>query len=115
MPNIKTLSTIQNEVESINRIALSVDCVIFGFDEHKLKLLVIRCDLKEFKSLWSLLGDLVDPHEELDVAAMRILKNRTGPLVLYLPSLINKYTTIITFFFATFFFVNSHFCVDNNY
>lgn len=76
--NIKTLSTIQTEVESINRIALSVDCVIFGFDENKLKVLLIRSDLKKFQGKWSLLGDLVDPKEELDSAANRILKQRTG-------------------------------------
>ncbi|MBL0146985.1 MAG: hypothetical protein IPP48_15955 [Chitinophagaceae bacterium] len=34
--NVKTLSVIQSEVESINKIALSVDCVIFGFDQNKL-------------------------------------------------------------------------------
>ena len=78
LANIKTLSIIQTEVESINRIALSVDCVIFGFDENKLKVLLIRSDLKKFNCLWSLLGDLVDPQEELDAAAIRILKNRTG-------------------------------------
>ena len=75
---IKTLSAIQSEVESINRIALSVDCVIFGFDENKLKVLLIRSDLKKFQGKWSLLGDLVDPCEELDEAASRILKQRTG-------------------------------------
>ena len=75
---IKSLSAIQSEVESINRIALSVDCVIFGFDENKLKVLLIRSDLKKFQGKWSLLGDLVDPREELDEAASRILKQRTG-------------------------------------
>jgi hypothetical protein len=44
--HIKTLSVIQSEVENSNRIALSVDCVIFGFDENKLKVLLIRSDLK---------------------------------------------------------------------
>ncbi len=78
LKNIKTLSAIQSEVKSINRIALSVDCVIFGFDENKLKVLLIRSDLKKFQSKWSLLGDLVDPKEELDSAAIRILKQRTG-------------------------------------
>jgi len=76
--NIKTLSAIQSEVKHINRIALSVDCVIFGFDENKLKVLLIRSDLKKFQGKWSLLGDLVDPKEELDAAANRILKQRTG-------------------------------------
>ena len=33
----KSLEVIQSEVESTNRIALSVDCIIFGFDEAKLK------------------------------------------------------------------------------
>ena len=33
----KTLKGLQSEVQSINRVALSVDCVIFGFDENKLK------------------------------------------------------------------------------
>lgn len=76
--SIKTMSAIQTEVKSINRIALSVDCVIFGFDENKLKVLLIRSDLKKFQDKWSLLGDLVDPKEELDSAASRILKQRTG-------------------------------------
>src|SRR6478752_1693127 len=76
--NIKSLQAIQTEVEGSNRIALSVDCVIFGFDENKLKVLLIRSDLKKFQGKWSLLGDLVDPKEELDSAAIRILKQRTG-------------------------------------
>ncbi|MBA2562366.1 MAG: NUDIX hydrolase, partial [Chitinophagaceae bacterium] len=76
--NIKTLKAIQSEVQSTTRIALSVDCVIFGFDENKLKVLLIRSDLEKFKSKWSLLGDLVKPDEDLDASAYRILKQRTG-------------------------------------
>ncbi len=76
--NVKTLKIIQSEVQSINRVALSVDCVIFGFDENKLKVLLIRSDLKKFQSKWSLLGDLVIPEEDLDESAYRILKQRTG-------------------------------------
>jgi 8-oxo-dGTP diphosphatase len=82
--NIKSLSAIQNEVESINRIALSVDCVIFGFDEDKLKVLLIRSDLKKYLGKWSLLGDLVRPNEDLNEAAYRILKQRTGLSDVYL-------------------------------
>ena len=76
--NIKTLKGLQTEVQSINRIALSVDCVIFGFDENKLKVLLIRSDVKKFTGKWSLLGDLVKPEEDLDSAAYRILRQRTG-------------------------------------
>ena len=82
--NIKTFKIIQSEVQSINRVALSVDCVIFGFDENKLKVLLIRSDLKKYQSKWSLLGDLVKPEEDLDASAYRVLKQRTGLNDLYL-------------------------------
>lgn len=80
----KTLKTIQHEVERTQRIALSVDCVIFGFDENKLKVLLIRSDLKKFQSKWSLLGDLINEDEDLEEAAYRILKKRTGLRNVYL-------------------------------
>ncbi len=82
--NIKTLTAIQSEIENSNGIALSVDCVIFGFDENKLKVLLIRSDLKKYLGKWSLLGDLVRPGEDLDAAAYRILKQRTGLSDVYL-------------------------------
>jgi 8-oxo-dGTP diphosphatase len=84
LKSVKTLTAIQSEVESSNRIALSVDCVIFGFDENKLKVLLIRSDLKKYLGKWSLLGDLVRPTEDLDAAAYRILKQRTGLSDVYL-------------------------------
>ena len=74
----KSIHTIQSEVQNTNRIALSVDCVIFGFDENKLKVLLIRSDLKKYKGRWSLLGDLINPTEDLDKSAYRILQQRTG-------------------------------------
>lgn len=82
--NVKSLLAIQSEMQSVNRIALSVDCVIFGFDENKLKVLLIRSDLKKYQSKWSLLGDLVGQNEDLDAAAYRILKQRTGMDDVYL-------------------------------
>ncbi len=82
--HIKTLKGLQSEVQSINRVALSVDCVIFGFDENKLKVLLIRSDLKKYHNKFSLLGDLVKPEEDLDTSAYRILKQRTGLNDLYL-------------------------------
>jgi 8-oxo-dGTP diphosphatase len=80
----KSLQVVQSEVESSNRLALSVDCVIFGFDENKLKVLLIRSDLRKYAGKWSLLGDLVLPHEDLDAAAYRVLKQRTGLNDVYL-------------------------------
>ncbi len=81
---VKTLQTIQSEVAGTNRLALSVDCVIFGFDENKLKVLLIRSDLKKYQGKYSLLGDLVHPSEDLDAAAYRVLKQRTGLNDVYL-------------------------------
>lgn len=78
MPGSKNLLELQSEVKHVNHAALSVDCVIFGFDDEKLKVLLIRSDLRKFQGQWSLLGDLLYKNENLDEAAVRILKQRTG-------------------------------------
>ena len=80
----KSIAQIQSQLQQTNKIAISVDCVIFGFDESKLKVLLIRSDLKSFNGKWSLLGDLIDPREDLDLAAYSILKKRTGLDDIYL-------------------------------
>ncbi|WP_416439479.1 hypothetical protein [Phnomibacter sp. MR] len=36
-------------VHSYPQMPLTVDCVIFGFDENKLKVLLIRSDLEVYK------------------------------------------------------------------
>ncbi len=77
------------EIEKISHldyfnIAISVDCVIFGYDEKELKVLLIKSDLAEFSGLYSLLGDLIRPDEDLESASYRILKERTGMDDLYL-------------------------------
>ncbi len=59
-------------------IATSVDCVIFGYEDRQLKVLLIKSDLKEFEGLWSLLGDLVRPDEDIEKAAYRVLESRTN-------------------------------------
>lgn len=66
------------------KIAVSVDCVIFGYEQKQLKVLLIKSDLAEFNGLWSLMGDLVRPDEGIDAASYRILKQRTGLDQLYL-------------------------------
>lgn len=65
-------------------IAISVDCVIFGYDDKELKVLLIKSDLEEFAGLHSLLGDLVRPDEDLETASYRVLKERTGMEDVYL-------------------------------
>jgi 8-oxo-dGTP diphosphatase len=74
----KTIRQLRSEHKEFFQIAISVDCVIFGFENNELKVLLIRSDLEEFKDKWSLLGDLIRPDENLDDASYRVLKERTG-------------------------------------
>lgn len=81
---LKTAATEKISHSDYFNIAVSVDCVIFGYVDKQLKVLLIKSDLKEFEGLWSLLGDLVKTDENLDDAAYRVLKNRTGLHDVYL-------------------------------
>jgi 8-oxo-dGTP diphosphatase len=67
-----------NLVVSYPAVPLTVDCVIFGFDENTLKVLLIKSDLAPFTGKLSLLGDNVRSNEDLNAAAIRVLKQRTG-------------------------------------
>jgi 8-oxo-dGTP diphosphatase len=80
----KDIRTILKQLESDGIIGISVDCVIFGFDDNELKVLLIKSDLEKYGNKWSLLGDLVHNHEDLDQAAYRILRERTGMDDVYL-------------------------------
>ncbi len=75
---LRTYKNARKLVGSYPKIALTVDCVIFGFDDNELKVLMIRSDLENYKGKWSLLGDMVKENEDIDVAAYRVLKTRTG-------------------------------------
>lgn len=63
---------------------VSVDCVIFGFADNELKVLLIKSDLEMYKDKWTLLGDLLRPDEDLETASYRVLKERTGLSNVYL-------------------------------
>ena len=80
----RQLPTVNSIAKTEHCILLSVDCIIFGFDEAKLKVLLIRSDSENFAGKWSLLGDLVLHNEELNSAAYRVLKQRTGLNDVYL-------------------------------
>src|SRR5229473_7334394 len=60
------------------RAALTVDCVVFGFDEGELKVLLIERALEPFKGRWALPGGFVRVDETLDEAARRELIEETG-------------------------------------
>jgi 8-oxo-dGTP diphosphatase len=60
------------------RAALTVDCVVFGFDEGELKVLLIQRALEPFKGRWALPGGFVRLDETLDEAARRELEEEAG-------------------------------------
>ena len=56
----------------------SVDCVIFGFDDGELKILLIERNEEPFKDWYALPGNLVGNDEAIESAAQRILYEATG-------------------------------------
>jgi 8-oxo-dGTP diphosphatase len=69
------------------RAALTVDCVVFGFDETELKVLLIQRGLAPFKGKWALPGGFVRVEETLDEAARRELSEETGLAKVFLEQL----------------------------
>ena len=67
--------------------SLSIDCVVFGFEETEFKALLI-CRAKDpEKGKWALPGGFVLEEEDLDVSAHRILKELTGVERIFLEQL----------------------------
>ncbi|QJW89455.1 NUDIX hydrolase [Spirosoma taeanense] len=61
---------------------LSIDCVIFGYQEKQLKVLVPKLIFKG--DFWALPAGFIYQHESIDEAARRILEGRTGIKDIYL-------------------------------
>lgn len=57
---------------------LALDCIIFGFDNDGLKILLIKRNFEPERGKWSLIGGFLKVNETLDEAASRILYTLTG-------------------------------------
>ena len=54
---------------------LSLDCVVFGFHDNQLKVLLLHM---KFTKEWALPGGFIRDDESFEAAAIRVLKERTG-------------------------------------
>ena len=67
-----------------SQVWVSVDCIVFGFEKNKLKLLVGRRQMDPGRGEWSLYGGFVKTNENLEDAASRVLQDLTGLKKIYM-------------------------------
>jgi len=60
------------------KMYVATDCIIFGFHEGKLKLLIFKRRVAPLQGEWSLIGSFVQLDEDLEVAGQRVLNEITG-------------------------------------
>ncbi|RXK86319.1 NUDIX hydrolase [Filimonas effusa] len=75
MNDLQLFKERSNEAYEIYLPHISIDCVVFGFHDTSLKVLLLK--LKGLES-WGLPGGYVQKNEDVDAAAHRILEARTG-------------------------------------
>ncbi len=59
--------------EGADPILVAVDCIIFGFIDYRIKLLVFEREVEPLSGQWSLPGSFVKKDEHISAAARRIL------------------------------------------
>lgn len=70
-----------------DRMYVATDCIILGFDEGTLKLLIFKRRVKPLLGEWSLIGSFVRLQEDVSEAAKRVLKEITGLENVYMEEL----------------------------
>ena len=66
------------------KVLVAVDCIIFGFDEGQLRILVGKRKMDPGRGEWSLYGGFVNTYESIDEAANRVILELTGLRNLYI-------------------------------
>jgi 8-oxo-dGTP diphosphatase len=79
----KQLQNINTRIMGLSsyfKSAISVDCVIFGYDKvnQSIQVLTLECDMQPYQGMPSLVGDLVNESEDIDAAASRIVRERAN-------------------------------------
>lgn len=57
---------------------VGIDCIIFGFNEGEISLLLLKRNFQPAMGEWSLMGGFVQENESADDAAKRVLHELTG-------------------------------------
>ncbi len=76
--NLETGHAMTYQYDTEDKVLAAVDCIIFGFDEEDLKILLIKRGFEPEKGKWSLVGGFLKKEETLEDAATRILELYTG-------------------------------------
>ena len=66
------------------KLLVAVDCIILGFEDNKLKILIGRRKMEPCAGEWSLYGGFVKQDESLKDAAKRVLRSLTGIQDIYM-------------------------------
>ncbi|MBA3706232.1 MAG: NUDIX hydrolase [Bacteroidetes bacterium] len=77
----------QKHYKGIDTYLIAVDCIVFGFDEDRLKLLIVKRKVEPQKGKWSLMGGFISTKENAENAAKRVLFTLTGLKNIYLEQL----------------------------
>ena len=72
---------------STQKIELSVDAVVFGYEEGVISVLLIKRKYDPFKGMWAIPGGFVLNDESLETAVERELQEETGVTINYLEQL----------------------------
>lgn len=67
-----------NYYQDHDRFLIAVDCIIFGFKDNELRLLLVKRGFNPGKGEWSLAGGFLTRQESLTTAAKRVLGELTG-------------------------------------
>jgi ADP-ribose pyrophosphatase YjhB (NUDIX family) len=80
--NVEDDSALKSEQTAMN--AITIDCVIFGFDKGSLEVLLVQHGEGISKGKWGLPGGWIYKKESTDNAAHRLLNELTGLDNIYL-------------------------------
>ncbi len=75
------------QYQAQTKCLVALDSIIVGFDGEALKLLLVKRGIEENNVTWSLMGGWLQPREDLENAASRILFELTGLKNIYLEQL----------------------------